>query len=162
MPRQFKDPVRNLNQEILANLELVDTRVYPLPGGTGRRWSNEIDSRLSGLLKTGGTPVGDNVTYYEHVAAVRDKKTKIFYVSFRETVDAQLAREQDLAKYPEWLMKSREKQRERLIFIYWVKKHPSEIPIMRSQEDWLAPIEDTATFDAIWHFLSKHNIVPAA
>lgn len=162
MATQLRDPVRNVNPEILANLELVDTRVYPLPGGTGRRWTNEIDPRLTALHKTGGTPVGEEVVFFEHIAAVRDKKSKIFYIAFRETADAQLLRESDLKKYPEWLMKSNEKQRERMIYIYWVKKHPSTIPILRSQEDWLAPIEDVPTFDAVWHFLARNNIVPAA
>jgi hypothetical protein len=160
-PVQYRDPVRNLNPEILASLEMVDTRVYPLPGGTGRRWTNEIDPRLSNLLKAGGTPRGDDVTFYEHIAAVRDKRTKTFYVAFRETVDAQLARERDPLKFPEWLMKSPEKQRERPIFIYVVMKHPKDLPILRSHEDWLAPIADVATFDAVWHFLAKNNVVPA-
>ena len=158
-PAKYRDPVRNLNPEVLANLELVDNRVYPLPGGTGRRWTNEVDSRLSSLAGT--TPVGDVVTFYEAIASVRDKRTKTFYVAFRETVDAQLARESDLTKYPEWLMKSNEKQRERLIHIYMVMKHPKDVPIMRSHEDWLAPIGDPAVFDAVWHFLSQNNVVPA-
>lgn len=159
--KQYRDPVRNLNQEVLASLEMVETRVYPLPGGTGRRWTNEIDPRLSSLVKAGSTPTGDVVTFYEHIASIRDKRTKVFYVAFRETVDAQLARENNLVKFPEWLMKSNEKQRERLIHIYVVKKHPKDVPIMRSQEDWLSPIEDAATFDAVWHFLSQNGVVPA-
>lgn len=158
----LRDPVRNLNPEVLANLEVVDTRVYPLPGATGRRWSNEVDSRLSNLLKTGGTPVGDNICYFEHIATVRDKRSKVFYVAFRETADAQLTRESDPIKYPEWLMKSKEKQDERLIYINVVTKHPKDIPIIRSQADWLSDIADPATFDAIWHFLAKNNIVPQA
>lgn len=159
----FRDPVRTVNREVLDSLELTDTRVYPLPGGKGRRWTNEIDSRLSALTKLGSSPVGEEVTFYEHIATVRDKRSKTFYVAFRETADAQLARESDLKKYPEWLMKTNEKQRERLIYIYMVVKHPKDVAIMRSQEDWLAPIDQqTATFDAVWHFLSQHNIVPAA
>jgi hypothetical protein len=42
-------------------------------------------------------------------------------------------------------MKSNEKQRERMIFIYLVIKHPKDIPIMRNHEDWLAPITGAAT-----------------
>ncbi|MGI4756179.1 MAG: hypothetical protein ACRYGF_04935 [Janthinobacterium lividum] len=129
----FRDPVRNVNPEILANLELADTRVYPLPGGTGRRWTSGIDPRLSQLHKMGGTPTGDSVCFYEHIATVRDKKNKVFYVAFRETVDAQLAREADLKKFPEWLMKDPKKQRERLIHIYIVLKDPSKVPIMRPE-----------------------------
>jgi len=42
-----------------------------------------------------------------------------------------------------------------------VMKHPKDLPILRSHEDWLAQITDTATFDAVWHFLAKNNVVPA-
>jgi hypothetical protein len=159
MSSAYRDPVRALNPEILAGLELVETRVYPLPGGTGRRWTNEVDARLSGLAGT--TPVGDNITFFEHIALVRDKRAKVFYVAFRETVDAQLARESDPLKYPEWLMKHNAKHNERMIYIYMVKKHPKDVPIMRSQEDWLEPIGDPQVFDAVWHFLAGHNVVPA-
>ena len=161
LTQQYRDPVRNLNLEVLSNLEMVDTRVYPLPGGKGRRWINEIDPRLTNLIKTGATPKGDDVVFYEHIASVRDKRTKVFYIAFRETADAQLARERDPIKYPEWLMKSPEKQRERMVFIYVVMKHPKDIPIMRSHEDWLSQITDVATFDAVWHFLAQNNIMPA-
>jgi hypothetical protein len=159
--QKYRDPVRSLNLEVLSNLEMVDIRVYPLPGGKGRRWTNEIDPRLSSLVKTGSTPIGEDVVFYEHIASVRDKRTKTFYIAFRETADAQLASERDLVKYPEWLMKSNEKQRERMIFIYLVMKHPKDIPIMRSHEDWLAPIADAAIFDAVWHFLAQNHIMPA-
>jgi hypothetical protein len=158
--KKFRDPVRNINREILASLEVVDTRIYPLPGGKGRRWTNEIDPRLTTLKKFGDTPHGDEITFYEHIATVRDKRSKVFYVAFRETIDAQLARERDLTLYPEWLMKTPQKQKERLIHIYMVKKHPSQVPIIRSHEDWLGDIADEPTFDALWHFLSKNNIVP--
>lgn len=157
---KYRDPVRNLNPEILSNLELTETRIYPLPGGTGRRWTNDIDPRLVHLKSIGGSPTGEEVTFYEHIASVRDKRSGVWYVAFRETVDAQLARESDLKKYPEWLMKSNEKQRERLIHIYVVIKHPKDVPIIRSQEDWLSPISDPATFDAVWHFLSQNGVVP--
>jgi hypothetical protein len=161
MTPALRDPVRPLNLEILANLEMVDNRVYPLPGGKGRRWTNEIDPRLSALTKTGSTPTGEEVVFYEHIGTVRDKRSKVFYIAFRETADAQLARESDLTKYPEWLMKSREKQNERLVYIYVVMKHPKDIPIMRSHEDWLMPIEDSTVFDAVWHVLSQNGVVPA-
>ena len=49
-------------------------------------------------MKTGSTPVGEDVTFYEHISSVRDKKTKTFYIAFRETADAQLACESDLVK----------------------------------------------------------------
>jgi hypothetical protein len=158
----FRDPVRNLNPEVLGNLELVDTRVYPLQGGTGRRWTNEIDPRHVHLIKTGTTPVGDDVTFYEHIASIRDKRSQTFYVAFRETADAQYAREKDLKKFPKWVMDLDQKQAERLVHIYMVMKHPSQVAVMRSHEDWLAPIGDPAVFDACWHFLAKHNVVKMA
>jgi len=166
MAQTFRDPVRNINPEILANLELVDTRVYPLPGGTGPKWINEIDPRLATLSKTISATTSDKTVYYEAIASVRDKKTKTFYVAFRETADALYAATRpELKKYPEWLMQTDRKQNERLVFIYMVIRHPTQVAVMRSHEDWLQPLPESivgkATFDAIWHLLAQQNIIPA-
>jgi hypothetical protein len=157
--KEFRDPVRNINPEILSNLEMVSTKVMPLPGGVGRRIGNEHDPRLSGLSKFGPTPVGDTTTYYEQIAVVRDKRDGLYYVAFRETPDALLVRNNDLEKFPEWLMKSKEKLREASIYIYIAKRHPKEVPVMRSHEDWLSPIVVPAVFDSIAYFLYKNSVI---
>lgn len=161
MPATFRDPVRQINQEFLVQLEMVSNKIYPLPGGSGRRLINEIDARLSTLK--GQTPVGDVVSYYEHVATVRHKPTGKFFVAFRETMDAFLARQTDMTKYPEWLMKAPEKQQERNIHIYQVARHPSQVAVMRSHEDWLSPLAQDAAgdsiFDSLTYFLSKQGVI---
>jgi hypothetical protein len=168
---------RSINPALLGSLELVSDKIHPLPGATGRRLESEYDKRLSGLT---GTPTGDNVTYYEHIATLRDKASRGFFVAFRETMDAFLARfavcgctspafdargqcqnclKWDPTRFPEWLMKSPEKQAERFIHIYAVRCHPSQVAVMRSHEDWLTPIADDQTFDTLAYFLEKQGIV---
>lgn len=154
----FKDPVRGVNSAFLAGLELVSNKIHPLAGATGRRLEDEVDARLSGLAGT--TPVGDEVTYYEHIATVYHRPTRQFFVAFRETMDAFMVRQRDPSKYPEWLMKSPEKQTERHIHIYMVKCHPSEVAILRSHEDWLASISNDQTFDALHYFLVRNEVIP--
>jgi hypothetical protein len=154
---KFRDPVRPVSSEILSRLELVSDHISPLLGGTGRRLYADPDPRLSKLQD----PTGDKVSYYEHIASVRDKGTDKFYVAFRETADALLARSQDFRKYPEWLMKTTQKHKERMIFIYHVYRHPSKVPILRSHEDWLRPIaaDETLLWDTLVFFLSKSGVI---
>ena len=174
----FKDPVRNINRAFLVGLEIESHKIFPLPGATGRRQSNEVDSRLSKIAGT--TPVGEDVTYYEHLATVRHRPTNTFYVVFRETMDAFLVRhslctcknpafnakgqcgqchKSNASMYPEWLMKAPEKQAELMINIYAVKCHPNTVAVMRSHEDWLSHIADTTIFDALAFFLEQKGIV---
>ncbi len=154
--KKYLDPVRSINSELLHRLEMVSDHVSPLPGGSGRRLGG-ADPRFTKLQDT----TGDTITYYEHIASVRDKKTGIFYVAFKETADALFARSQDMEKYPEWLMKTKEKQNERMIFIHQVYRHPKDISVMRSHEDWLTPITDPSTFDTVAYFLSKSGVLTA-
>lgn len=158
MSTPLRDPVRTINAEFLAGLEMVSTKVFPLAGATGRRQDSTVtDSRLSGLA--GQTPVGDTVTYYEHIASVRHQPTNTFFVAFRETMDAFLARQADPAKYPEWLIKSPEKQAERRVHIYMVKCHPDSVSILRSHEDWLSHVADPSIFDSLAFFLNRHQVI---
>ena len=149
---------RSVNVEFLAGLELVSNKVFPLPGGVGRRQNpTAYDPRLTHL--SGLTPVGEEVIYYEHIATVRHKATNQFFVAFKETMDAFLARSTDLQKYPEWLMKQPNKQAEREIHIYLVTRTPQSVPIMRSHEDWLAHIADIGTFDTLAYFLARNDVI---
>jgi hypothetical protein len=158
----LKMPVRQVNKQLLDELELVRTDIFPLPGGSGRRFKtpsapNGVDLRinLSGL-----TPKGDSVCYYEHIATVRHPKTKLFYIVFRETMDAFYARMSDPIKYPRWLMERPDKISERHIFINQVYKHPSQVTTMNSHEDWLQPITEPVVFDTLVEFLGrKHSVL---
>jgi hypothetical protein len=151
---KFKDPVRALNAMLLHDLEMVSKKIYPLPGGTGRRWANEADPRLGNLQGL----QGDQVCYYEHIASLRAPKARMYFVAFRETMDALLVRSKDLEKFPEWLMKTPTKQKERMVYIYMVTKHPNEVAVMRSHEDWLTEIGKPDLFDALAYFLYKNQV----
>ena len=153
MAAKYRDPVKNIDKEFLYSLELTSDKIYPLPGATGRKLNSE-DTRVSELAK-----VGEESVFYEHIATVKHKKNNTYYVAFRETMDAFLARQMDFIKYPTWLMNNPQKQSERNIYIYEVYKHPKTIAVMRSHEDWLRPFENESTFDAIAYFLAKHNII---
>ena len=153
---EYKDPVRRLNQEFLIGLELVSTKVFPLPGASGRRQSNNIDPRLTKLQ---GAPIGETVTYYEHIATIHHRASRLHFIAFRETMDAFLARQMDTVKYPEWLIKSPEKQAERAVHIYAVAKHWSQVAVLRSHEDWLTHIHDPAIFDSLAYFLARNSVI---
>lgn len=152
MSNKYKAPLRDIDMELLLNLELVSTKVHPLPGATGRKLNIE-DPRVTDSAK-----VGDETCFYEHIATVRHKKTHKFYVAFRETMDAFLARQMDMIKYPKWLMNNEQKQKERNIYVYEVYKHPKDL-ILRSHEDWLKPLDNDAYFDVITHFLAKNQVI---
>ena len=155
---------RKVNQEWLAGLEIVSNKVHPLPGAVGSR-AQAPDVRLSGLGRTLFTPgqasVGpkdsDQICYYEHVATVRHKATDRFFVAFRETMDALLARQQDQEKFPEWLMKNQVKKTELSIHIYQVKCKP--FAMMASHEDWLEHVDDPCVFDTLAFYLLQSGMI---
>lgn len=156
----YKHPVRNINPEILDRLTLEDAKIYPLPGATGRRPTGAPDPRLSQLQ--GSQP--DEVCFYEHVATIRyhdpnSPNKDTFFVAFRQTMDALLLEQQDPEKYPEWLMKDPVKRTELAVFIYMVTKHPKQVPVLRSHEDWLAHVADPMMFDTLAHFLLKQKVI---
>ena len=164
---ELRDPVRNIDVEFLQQLELLDNNIYPLPGGVGQR-PGAVDSRLSHLkLQAGPAGVlkprhGDQVVFYEHLATVRHRPTQTFFVAFRETMDALLARQQDRIRYPEWLMKSPVKKTELRIFLYRVTANPKLLPNLQSFEEWLAPIDDMKVHDALAYFLLQKKILTPA
>jgi hypothetical protein len=77
-------------------------------------------------------------------------------------MDAFLARQRDPSKFPEWLMKSPEKQAERKIYVYKVTRAPAAV--MTSHEQWLEPLQDQdiRVFDAIAYFLHQNRVIDAA
>jgi hypothetical protein len=153
--------MRNVSQELLAHLHLEDNKIRPLPGGTGRRSGSEPDPRLSHLQGTSG----DEVTFYEHLATIRYKgdgpsrSKDLFFVAFRQTMDALMLEQSDPGKYPEWLMKDPVKKTELKTYIYQVAKHPKQVQVMRSFEDWLEHIADPMVFDTLAYFLLHNKII---
>jgi hypothetical protein len=147
-------PTKQILPELLGRLELINTHIFPLAGGKGRRIDGP-DSRLTKLQD----PIGDEICFFEHFATVRDSKTNVFYIAFRETPDALYARSKDPKLFPEWLMKMKEKLSECQIFVYQVFQHPSQVAVLRSQEDWMRQIDNPAVFDTIVYFLGKNNVI---
>lgn len=161
----YKHPVRNINNEILSRLSLEDNRIRPLPGGTGRRLSSQLDSRLPYLQPNVGltSSPGEEVCFYEHVATIRYRDPRgpmhdKFFVAFRQTMDALLAEQQNTNLYPEHVMKSDVKKTELKTYIYSVHTLPRKVKIMHNFEDWLVHVVDVPTFDTLAYFLLKSGI----
>lgn len=164
MFENYRDPVRNVNNEFLAGLEVVSNKIYPLPGATGER-IGDCDSRLTQLRIMSNIPRTSKICYYEHIATVRDRKTNKFFVAFRQTMDALLEEFKDPTKYPEWLMKSDMKRAELKTYIYMVKERdgqpllPRNIPIIRTHEDWLEHVTLEWAFDTLAYYLMKNSVI---
>src|SRR5690242_11597149 len=106
MPEKvLKDPVRSINQEFLLGLEVMSTKIYPLPGGQCR--GGQIDPRHKHL------PSGEaSVNMFDHLATVRHRASNMWFVAFRQTMDALHFEQRDPTKYPSWLMDSDVKKTE--------------------------------------------------
>jgi hypothetical protein len=144
---------RPVDEDFYNGLQLESDKIYPLPGAIGRPVHD--DSRVKDSAKM------DQVCYYEHVATIQHVPTKMFFVSFRETMQAMLARQRDLKLYPKWLIDTQEKQNERLIFIYLVTKHWKTVGVLKSHEDWLTDFNNPTIFDALSRFLVKKGVLDA-
>ena len=99
----------------------------------------------------------DMVCYYEHMTTIRHKKTGSLYIVFRETRDAQLAQQNDLTRYPKWLMDHAVKDDERSVYIHIAK--PNAVQLLKKGVsnigEWLDPISEQWQFDTIAYFLLK-------
>lgn len=157
-------PTKNVNTEFLVGLETLSNKIYPLPGATMRR-GIDIDARLTKLHAMAGSPIKDEITYYEHIATIRNTKDGRFFVAFRQTMDCLLAEFKDPAKYPEWLIKSDMKRAELKTYIYSVKVRdgvpilPRNLPIIRTHEDWLEHVQLPWVFDTIAYYLMKNKVI---
>ena len=143
----------------VAELEVLDQTIRPMPGS----WIKvqAVDARLSqaNAMLIAGQSVGPKavreVNIYEHVATLRHKKNTTIYTCFRETMDAVYARQSDLIKFPEWLMKDPVKRTELKIFVAEVLRKPAN----RDDRGWLRFLDDEASdviFESIvWYLLRK-------
>ena len=132
--------------EWVGNIEVLDTKEYPLLGAQEKRtWAP--DPRLSNLKDTKNSDV---VTYYNHIATLRHKKyPKLMFIVARETMDALMGRQKDPVKYPMWRMAHGAKQCERRTTFWVVKNKPTATTTHLT--DWLVSIED-AFPDALWMY----------
>lgn len=147
---------RPISMEIYQQLELLDRDVYPMPGSYMKR--SEFDPRLPGLNSL-NTKHSDEIIWYEHLATFRLGKDGPLYVAFRETMDALLARQRDPLRFPEWLMKSKEKRSELTIHVARVLRRPSD----KYDRGWLEFLETAGQetlFETISHFLIQQKVVP--
>lgn len=151
----FQLPTRGVNMQWVLELELLEARVYPLPGGSVRRQTLDVDSRL----KVQDSKSTDVITFYEHVVSVRHKPTGKIYVAFRETMDALLARQADPEKFPRWLMVNSVKQTELHIHLLEAKANPTPIAKVKGLSEvwfqqWLREIPSDEAGDSIHQSLS--------
>lgn len=143
---------RPVNQEFLVGLEVLDNKIYPLPGAYGKR-PGDPDQRLKHLVSKDS----DIVCFYEHLATVRHRPTGIMFVAFRETMDALFMKQKDPTKYPVWLMDHPVKKTELSTYIYRVKRPPDSND--RTHEAWLDQIIDSTLFDTIAYYLLQQGII---
>jgi hypothetical protein len=165
---QYRDPVRPLTADMMmwaSDLDVVEVKRYPLPGG----WECRIfdpDPRLD--IKTmisGGQNVGpknsDKVVYYEHVATLMHKKDGLWFVVFQMTMDALLADQKDPRMFPKWLMNDPVKKTELLYRYGVVKRPPREGDRL---DDWLTDITEIVpnsewVHDVLSWFLLKKSVI---
>lgn len=149
-----------------SDLDVLQAMRCPLPGASDRRtW--DVDSRLKvNPMVISGQNLGpkntDVITYYEHVATLRHKKIKPFFVVFQETMDALLARQSDVVKYPRWLMHHDVKKTELQYFIGMAAKKPTADT--KSLDEWLVPVEEVFPnadwiYDVMCWYLLKKGII---
>lgn len=162
---QFRDPVRNINQEYLQGLEVISNKEMPLPGARCKGGSR--DPRFTHLA-----PGTAETVLFEHLATVQHKPTGVIFVAFRKTMDALHLEQQDPVKYPQWLMDSTTKKTELSTYIHTIKppydKNPSLVLRDRSIMDvtaqtrvdhWLQEINIPWVFDTVAYYLLKNNII---
>lgn len=155
--KDIKLPSVMVDLDIYNRLNLEDMRIYPLPGGTWTR--KEKDERFSRIYT--GPPETSKVTYYIHLATVREINPggqDNFYVAFQQTKDALYEEQKDPKKYPKSLMQSDLKKIELKAHIYRVYKDPKNITNLVTFEEWLEPIKSDKVFEAISYLLTKEGI----
>jgi len=152
-------PVRPVNLEFMAQLEVLDASVYPLPGGSAQR--KEPDPRLH----IDHPKDSDVLTFYEHLASVRHKPSGKIFVAFRETMDALMGRQQNPERYPAWIFNEQVKQTELRIHIYQVTANPKTLAKSHGVSgqtwffEWLAPVEDEGIHESLVFYLMNQKIL---
>jgi hypothetical protein len=165
MSQTFKDPVRNINQEYLQGLEVLSNKEFPLPGA--RCKGGDKDPRFSHLESGTGEMV-----FFNHLATVRHKTSNMIFVAFQQTMDALHLEQQDLIRYPKWLMDSQEKGTELSIYIHSIKPpyniNPGKVmtddsiitPTAQTRTGkWLQEIKEAWVFDTVAYFLLNNAII---
>lgn len=161
----MKDPVRNINNEFLQNLEVLSNKEMPLPGARVR--GGDRDPRFSHL------PTGTaEMVAFNHLATIRHKSTETIFVVFRKTLDALHFEQHDPEKYPSWLMDSSVKKTELSTYIHVVKPPYDKSPTLVTRDHnimdvtgqtridkWLSEISTEWIFDTIAYYLLKNNII---
>lgn len=165
MPVTYRDPVRNINQEYLHGLEILSNKKFPLPGA--RCKGGSVDPRFTHIDSSTG-----EMLFFEHLATVRHKASDMVFVAFQQTMDALHLEQKDPAKYPKWLMDSKEKSTELSIYIHSVKPPYNLNPARVVQDSaittptaqtrtakWLQEIQETWVFDTVSYFLLNNKII---
>jgi hypothetical protein len=164
MVQTFRDPVRPIDAEWMAYLEVLDQDIRAMPGSFVSR-KGGVDPRLTGLkvmfTSTGavGPREGDEIALYEHVARVRHRTSGQQFVAFRETMDVLMARQTDPEKFPMWVMNHPVKKTELRIYFARVLHKPSG----KYDNRWLEFLPETPAgdriFDTLHFYLSRRGIL---
>lgn len=164
---------RVITAEMMAwasELEVLQAKRVPLPGASEPR-TFDVDPRLDiKPMVMGNQNLGpkssDVVTYYEHVATLRHKRIRPLFVVFEETMDALLARQKDIYKYPRWLMHHPVKTTELQTFIGMADPRCKPTADTKSIDEWLIPLEEVFEsvnvdwiYDVMSWYLLKKGIV---
>ena len=153
----FRDPVRAIDANWMAHLDLLDQEIRPMPGSFVSRQGG-VDPRLTGLkvmfTSTGavGPREGDQIALYEHVALIRHRTSGHCYVAFRETMDALMARQTDPVRFPGWLMHHQVKKTELQVHIAKVLRKPAG----KDDRSWIEFLPDNPVADKIFESIAYY------
>ena len=159
-----------INREFLSGLELMQHKIFPLPGAQLPRRLVEDDDRIGPKpMIIGGASVGpkdsDIITFHEHLATVKHPPSRQMFVAFRQTLDFLLRQQKDPVRFPRHLMLHPFKRTELKIYIYRVVKDPRspEFSVLRTSEQWwhkwLATVPEDAHHNTVAHFLMQRDII---
>ena len=138
---------RKIDQEFLAQLEIIDDRRYPMPGAVTK---NPGDPRIN--VSTNTTRSSDEVVLAEHLATIRHRSSGRVFQIYRDTVDALFLESQDVKQYPKWLLEDPRKQNERSIRINEMLRPPTD----KYDRGWLGDVLEDRIYDTLAYFLYNY------
>jgi hypothetical protein len=160
MSDSIKLPSKGVNVEWMSQLELLEARIYPLPGASVKRSTLGVDERL--IVRD--PKDSDEITFLEHVASVRHKPSMRIFVAARETMDALMRRQRDPERFPRWLMQHPVKSTELHIHILEAVANPKPFiaSLGKSEEwyqRWLNEVREDWMHETVSYYLLHNRLV---
>lgn len=138
---------RQINQEFMSGLEIRDQAPYKdprMPGSIIKSYG--IDPRI-GTISNISQPLEETILA-ERLATLIHKPSGRVFIVYQDTIDALYLENQDLIKYPKWLMEEKRKQNERSIRINEMIRAPKD----KYDREWLKEIPES-DYDTIVYYL---------